>query len=202
MPPIISLPNYERVFRTIHGVLLNEKGNPAKACIYFAVIGAMILRTHHKLNASCKAGAAIYEFSSENNGLAFADYHANELSSSKTAFHCWVEVDNWIIDFQAPLFNEALREKDIILNLPRKMFQQNTQSESKSVNFNHKPNLALTSEVLENFSSKPVNNDILQICIEWYKPYPKKMHDAISIGDTKGNVNKVTLSPHTLVGAW
>jgi hypothetical protein len=35
---ILSLEDYERIFRVTHGVLLAEQGDPARACVYFGVI--------------------------------------------------------------------------------------------------------------------------------------------------------------------
>lgn len=199
IPLILSLPDYERIFRTIHGVLLNEKGDPSKACIYFGVIGAAILRAHHRLDATSVTGAAVYEFNPEE-GIAFVDGKIEELNSSKTAFHCWVEVDDWIIDFQAPIFNEAINRNGTKSQIPRKMFQKNLASNLNTAI--HKSNPGLTAAMIQHFTSKPANLDILKICVEWYKPCPKKMHAAIVISDQHGRTNNVVLSPRTLVGAW
>lgn len=51
--PPITLPEYERLFRTIHAVVANEKGDPTKACLFFAVAGAYLLKRHHKLSSAC-----------------------------------------------------------------------------------------------------------------------------------------------------
>ena len=42
--PPITLPEYERLFRTIHAVVANEQGDPTKACLFFAVAGAFLLK--------------------------------------------------------------------------------------------------------------------------------------------------------------
>jgi hypothetical protein len=48
----LSFQEYERLFRAIHAVVANEDSEPAKACLFFGIAGAHILRTHHKLAAA------------------------------------------------------------------------------------------------------------------------------------------------------
>ena len=49
--PPITLVDYERLFRVIHGVLNFATQDPAKESLFFAVAGAFTLKRHHKLNS-------------------------------------------------------------------------------------------------------------------------------------------------------
>ena len=42
--PPITLPEYERLFRTLHAVALSERNDPAKDSLFFAVAGAYLLK--------------------------------------------------------------------------------------------------------------------------------------------------------------
>lgn len=49
---ILTIEDYERIFRVIHGLLLSERGDPVRACLYFGVFGALLLEDHHGLRAA------------------------------------------------------------------------------------------------------------------------------------------------------
>jgi len=45
-------------------------------------------------------------------------------------------------------------------------------------------------------------SDLAEICKQWYKKPPKNMLKTIQIGDAKGNMNSVSLTGHSVIGAW
>lgn len=200
--PPLTLPEYERIFRIIHGLLLNEKCEPSKACTYFAVIGTFVLRKHHRLPANPLAGIAAYNFGLVGNQvLAFGRDANGMLASDDKAFHFWIEVDDWVIDFQAPIF-EATKAQP-------KMFQKKTisivadqEQIHETGSFFHEADPMLTSQLLKHFTSHPMNDDLATICANWYRPPPKKIMSSIQISNQKGEISEVRLSPITLVGAW
>ena len=49
---------------------------------------------------------------------------------------------------------------------------------------------------------KQTNKDLMEICLDWFKPYPKKMDVVVHIGDGKGDINTAKLSPFSITGAW
>lgn len=169
--PPLTLPDFERVFRTIHGVLLNEKGNPARACLYFGVIGAAILQKHHRLSASAVVGAAGYNIgTSRHDVLAFVKPLSNAIRSSEDGFHCWVKSKDWAIDLQSPLFREMVSSAGLGSTLPRNMFQRplremtdTLENLSEPNSFWYEPNPALQKELLLEHSSKPANDDLLVV---------------------------------------
>ena len=55
--PLLPLPDYQRIYQVIYSIL--ETTGIAvthRACIFFAAVGANILRKHHDLPATISAG--------------------------------------------------------------------------------------------------------------------------------------------------
>lgn len=206
---LISLPDFQRIFRTIHGVLLNEKGDLARACLFFGVIGASILRIHHKLEAVVVCGFAAYKVDENNDVLVLGTQKDGFLTSENNGFHCWVQCNDWFLDFTSPLFQEMIALGGIQKTCPRRMLQKRESEMSESLSALHNPghflygdNQDLTKQLVDGFFSRKAYEDILNICLEWYKPTPKKMQEVIGVGDSKGQVMQTRLSPILLNGAW
>src|SRR3954470_22618504 len=90
---LIPLADFERMFRTIHGVLLNETGDLNKACLLFAVIGAAILHKHHNLKAGVVAGFGAKRIDESPVLLIQGGLKDGVPSSKENEFHCWVEYE-------------------------------------------------------------------------------------------------------------
>lgn len=208
--PLLSLPEYERVFRTIHGVLLNEEGDLSRSCLFFGLIGSAILRTHYRISANPVVGTAVFNLGgSRNDILAFATQDDGVLQSSSSGFHCWVEADGWVVDFMAPLFQEMLASLGHARNLGRKMFQKPTAASigsqlelEKEGAFYCEPNPELTMQLVHGFTETPAYVDLVGIAVKWFQPPPKKMIETIGIGNARGEVKPVRLSPLRVGGAW
>lgn len=198
----LTLPEYERIFRMIHGLLLNEDCDPSKACNYFAIIGAALVSKHHRLTAIPQAGAAAYNLGLPGNKvIAYGRIDDGRLISDERAFHAWTLIDNWIVDFSAPLFQGP--------NIRPKMFQRIRSGISPNPgqldvkgSFGHATNSDLTNMLWEDFQSFSMNMDLFSIATDWYRPPPKKVFYSIPIADAFGKTTEVKLSPVLLVGAW
>lgn len=212
-PPgaVISIADYERIFRVIHGVLLNEQGgSPYHACLYFGVIGALILKTHHGMDAKAVVGAAAYRLNqAEGDLIIIGEGTPLGVRSSPAAFHCWVQTDDHIVDFQAPMFKEIGNPQLPGLVTARRMMQRRIDAggpslESLAVSGTHwhEANADLTASKLTSFSAFAVNRDVAEICNQWYKPTPRDMRRAVSITDQDGEVRSVPVSPLRIDGAW
>lgn len=208
--PPITLPEYERLFRTIHAVVANEKGDPTEACLFFAVAGAYLLKRHHKLSSACPlAGVAGYNLRTETNfALVFGKSEGDLLVADADHFHCWIEVDGWVVDLMAPLFDEMAPADRKGTTIPRFMFQKPVITEVNAVNLDtpgaylHRPNDRLTTELMKGFTDKPGYFDLVQICDQWYVRPPKKIAQSIGIADQTGDAKQVSLSMIRLEGAW
>lgn len=206
---LIALPDFERIFRTIHGVLLNEKCESAGACLFFGVIGASILRIHYKLEAVVVCGFAAYKVDENNDLLVLGTQKDGFLASESNGFHCWVQCSDWLLDFASPLFQEMFALCGIQKTCERRMFQKRESDMCESLSELSKPghflygrNKDLTNRLVDGFFSRQAYEDIVNICLQWYKPAPKNMQKVIGVGDPKGKVLQTKLSPIQLTGAW
>jgi len=207
----LSVDDYERVFRVVHGVLLNERGSPSEACLYFGAFGAAILATHHNLAALPVVGAAAYRLGTlASDVLAFAQpTPSSGHASSENAFHCWVQVNGWALDFSAPLFDERLARAGMPRAYGRKMLQKPLKGMVEGLGAMHvagaywyESNPDLGAQLLGRLHAKPANIDLLEICLDWYRPLPNQLREFITIGDQHGVASRVPLSPLLLEGAW
>jgi hypothetical protein len=207
----ITLPNYERMFRVIHGLLLNENGDPSMACAYFGIIGAELLKKHHKKQAVPVAGAAAYRLPvSGRDIVAFGrPTDSGVVVSDLQSFHCWVQVGDTAIDFQAPIFSVQVQKQRPGASFPAKMLQRTLSSASESAEVlslagSHwlQENHALTEQLVTQFYAKRANHDLVSIACDWYRPAPKRMNAALSVGNHRGEVRRVPLSPVRVAGAW
>lgn len=204
---ILSHVDGERMFRVIHGLLLAERGDPTKACLYFGVIGALLLEHHHRVRAVPVVGMAGYRLGEHH--LVFAEPDAGRLRATERGFHCWIQTEDGVIDLQAPLFPEALVQINPSLVVPRRLMQKSHATASESPDqlatggthwHHHDPDAHRT--LLGAFVERRANQDLAQIALEWYAPSPAPMREAIQVGDGRGQVKTVPLSPLKIDGAW
>ena len=208
--PPITLPEYERLFRTIHAVVANEQGDPTKACLFFAVAGAYLLKRHHKLSSACPvAGVAGYNLRTPTNfAIVFGRQEGDTLVADADHFHCWVEVDGWVVDLMAPLFDEMAPAERKGVTIPRCMFQKLAIADVNAVSLDtpgaylHTPNDRLTTDLMKGFTEKPAYFDLVQVCDQWYTRQHKKIAPSIGITDQTGKAKEVLLSPVRIAGAW
>ena len=208
--PPVSLPEYERLFRIIHAVVADEQGDPTRASLFFAVAGAFLLKKHHKLSsASPVAGVAGYNLRTPTNfSLVFGRLENEGVFSDASRFHCWIEVDDWVIDLMAPLFDDMapLDRKGGVI--PRYMFQKPLIADATAVSLDtpgtylHVPNHRLTTELMKGFTERPAYSDLVQVCNQWYARPPKKIPQTVGVEDQTGAVKGVSLSPIRIAGVW
>ena len=208
--PPITLPEYERLFRTLHAVALSERNDPAKDSLFFAVAGAYLLKRHHKQASACPvAGGARYHLPAPIDfSMVFGTVQNDTLAADADHFHCWIEADGWIIDLMAPLFDEMAPADRKGPAIPRFMFQKPAMAETNAAPletpaaYAHMPNHRLTTDLINDFTKNPAYFDLVRVCDQWYARPPRKMASSIGISDHTGTTKTVTLSPLRLVGAW
>jgi hypothetical protein len=58
------LADYQRIYQVIYNVIAAAEGRAHRACSFFTVVGATLLREHYKLEATISAGLAVYQLDS------------------------------------------------------------------------------------------------------------------------------------------
>ena len=122
---IIDSTEYERIYKIINSMVLNEGLSPDVSAILFSFFGAQILKKHYDLNALPKAGIAAYQLGDGEGSKVVAD--------ETQSFHCWVEVDGWLIDFMAPCFSTLTPVNENGLKIQPRMVQKPLSNMSDSV---------------------------------------------------------------------
>ena len=201
---LITRRNYDRIYRVINSILLNEGANPAVACVFFAGFGAYLLESHFGIEAQPCGGLAAYCFEN-NNMVLFGEAVEGGITGDGDGFHCWVEAQGWVIDFMAPAFGQLNPD----LKIPAKMFQRPLSTMAPTLNDLRNPGDFLlrsspqsTAKHMAVLSSRRAYGDLAEAAVQWFKKDPKKMADKIGIGDTPGRYKTVHLTGEPLIGTW
>ncbi|MEZ5386133.1 MAG: DUF2026 family protein [Prosthecobacter sp.] len=204
---LIPRADYQRIFRTIYSVLANETIELTKACVAINTIGASILNKFYGFDARPFAGIAGYCVKPES-VILFATKDNGVLKADDGGFHCWIETEDWVVDFTTPLF-QKLVEGSAIPDPGSKMMQRKYLSAKQSPQelvsagdyFIH-ADIEFTKHALKKFASKQGHHDLINICLNWYQKPPRAMMDSIGIGNEKGEVREVKLSRFSVIGEW
>lgn len=203
---LLKLKDYERIYKVINSVIRNEGADPSISCLFFSAYGSYILRHHYKLEAHPRAGLASYHVGGNNDALLFAEESEGQITGYLDAFHCWVEVEGWVIDFMAPAFKDI---KELQCKIPSLMFQKRASEMVGSLtelrkkgDFYLESTIESTAKHMKVLGTKKAYQDLAEICVQWYSKPPKKIHPFIGIEDQNGKRNKVSLAGYSVVGAW
>lgn len=206
---LIKLRDFERIYKTINTILLNENADTTAACMFFSVYGAYIISNHYKIDASPVAGLALYNLGEDDAVLGFGKIDDGHVYATSNEFHCWVEGNGWLFDFMSPNFPQLLSKIGKTGNISAKMMQKplnemsSSPTEFKKIgDFYLQPSHNIAQDVFSTFSENLAFADLAGICSQWFKKTPRKMQKSIIVGDNKGNQNKVNLQGNRLTGAW
>lgn len=202
---IINSAEYERIYKIINSMVLNEGLTAEVSCILFSFFGAQILKNHYNLNALPKAGIAAYQLGNDESAKIVADKSAS--------FHCWIEVDGWFIDFMAPSFSDLKVTKEVTkkngLKISSKMMQKPLSSMSGSVaelkqagDFYLEANNAVLTNKYMVIKNTPVFGDLADVCSQWYTKPPKGILSSMVIEDQEGELTNIPLQGERVIGAW
>jgi len=210
-PPKLILPfaDYCRIFRVIYSVL-DGRAHTHRACIFFAVAGAIILRQHYKCRALPVAGAAAYMVDADTSLVAtFGKIEDDMLIATPDAFHCWIECDGYAFDFMAPVFRENLQAAGIPHAIARRMFQR-PLAEMASLSaeltcegaFSLFPDSERTQAMIESFDAKASSGDLANVCSHWYRRPPKRISETLNMANDLGKVIRLNLHGPEVSGVW
>lgn len=203
---LIKLKDFERIYKVINSVVKNEGADPSVCCIFFSYFGSRILSDHFKLSAQPRAGLALYHVGGKNDVIVFGEEAETGFTGEKEAFHSWIEVDGWVLDFMAPVFSQLNNGRS---SIPPRMFQKPLEKMSSSPfdlagpgDFYLEASSASTAKHMSILTESQAYKDLAIICSRWFRKAPKRMPPKIGIADGKGSQNSVSLDGRNLVGAW
>ena len=215
---IIPMPDYVRIFRVMRAVIERIDADSNAASLFFTMTGAAMLRHFYKKEARVLAGAAFFLLDQKSHSvLSFAKSADGEIEkvildsveSDKENFHCWLECEGHIIDFQALAFPEAMARMGSSIRIPRQMFQQQKAAMSPSHeslttagDFYLQANIALTNELVRAFFVSPLQMDLMRGCMKWFTRPPKKVSAGMSMEDGEGAIYEMVLDEIEVSGAW
>jgi hypothetical protein len=201
----LPLADYQRVYQVIYSVLHAAEGAAHRACIFFTVVGVTLLREHYKLNATISAGLAVYKLHPDR-VLYFGRREGDQLAADGDAFHAWVEVDGYAIDFMAPLFTDVAQEEGWP-RVPRRMFQRplvtmkalDEITEPGDFMLQHDQQTA--SEIIDHFGARAAHFDLMKVCQAWFEKPPRQLRP-MAMGNSDGGRTMLTLRAPAIEGAW
>lgn len=195
---------YERIYQVIHSVL-EDRANTPHSCMFFAIAGSFILNKYHGIAARPVAGAFLLCVDSTPSVLVIGKNEGNAISWDESNFHMWVQTEDHIIDFIAPIFLESVKAR---VNVPRNMFLRSRDSESQSIadvstpgDFYTLPDADLSEHFVDLFMDRPSHVDLLLAIDAWYKPYPLPLAD-MALLDKYGKVAPLKIVSPGVDGVW
>jgi hypothetical protein len=208
---VINGKDYSRIYSLITSVL-NETGfEDRENCVYYSMIGAILLHHHYKLDCAVCSGVATYMLKAEEQAvLAFAVQDGNMLKATEQGFHTWIETDGYAIDFMAPIFPQMLiKNGNTGVSIPSKMFLKSIDDMSESAarmtkdgDFFLGINADLSETIRDIFVNNPLNIDLVNLCNEIYTKPPSHMRLSIPVGDGKGDMKVIEIEERNIEGAW
>ena len=222
--PPLSLDDYAR----IHGIVLTVLAGTGvritdiqKSCIFFALAGAYLLERKHGLRSNPQAGAAFLVVGKRNDTLdiltfAKRDDAEGEWYSDESAFHAWVEVvtddgQQWLIDFTAPMYPDAIRRLALGAAAPSKAFVR-----SKAEMLSHPdelpfaspgdfflhPSSTHTAQMMQRAARDAQLGDLMDLINHWYVRCPAKIAPSLHMGSNAGTTRRLTFTQPRLAGYW
>lgn len=209
---LIPFNDYVRAYRVIRSVIDSYPRTDARySCIAFAIGGMRILREHYELEPTVAVGGAVYRLGEEEEDtLAFGRMQDGEFVPDRDAFHCWVTADDHVIDFMSPLFPDVMRSEGRPTKSVPKMFQRRHDEVKYLDDLQNPGDFALHTldqdvavEILYDFLTKPVYEDMWMTMTRWFVPTPKKIRRSVDLYDQRTNgMITIPLSDAPVDGSW
>lgn len=176
----MKLEDYQRIFRTIYSFYVNIPGLlriVQDGPTIFSIIGSKILNDIYQIDCEVKAGFFAFNYDLPH---AFAAGIYDEKTKKWKNPYCWVEFDDKVVDFLAPIY-----ESRLYLNsgdkIYRKMFFKDKKASKKKLPMKNEgdfmiiENRELTLERLDWFNKDIWANWLLDACLTWFQKPPKIM---------------------------
>lgn len=206
----VPLADYLRMHNVMRSVLDSVDAHTAHACLFFSVAGAALLRQFYRKEAHPVIGAMVLLVDDQQrNALTFASLEDGRLTSTRAAFHAWVDCAGYVIDFMAPIFPANCAAAGHPFMAPARTFQKplaamapSHEHLDRAGDFHVLPNPELTAELLQSFYRKPAGSDLVDICAHWYRRPPFAIAPHMAMRDDLGKVTRIELTSTPVTGAW
>lgn len=207
----ITIPEYNRIFQVVHSVCTTLNDSSKASCLFYNTVGAYLLERSLGVPARTRMGAAFFRVDDATDTVLFFAERGEDgiCTSTRNGFHCWVETENHIIDFTAPVYRRYLADIGSDIKLPRKMFQKPKGSMASSYNclavegdYYVEPNPELTLELMSIGMGNAAVGDLADACLQWFKRPPKKMRSMLPLMGDRGGLTEIKLTGLSVVGAW
>lgn len=206
---MLPLADYERITRTIKAILDSEGVATAHCCQFFALMGSAILFAHYQIAARPIFGAAFVLLNEASRDiLTYGKLDGDDTNSDSDHYHAWIDAGEFVIDFMAPLYGDAMRTKGYKKDVPRWMLQR---PKSTIADHHYKlkrqgdchflANPALSQYMMQYFLKEPMFRDLIEITMRWYRKPPEVMA-SIQTQSSSGKVRRVSLDQLSVTGSW
>ena len=207
---VLTLPEYQRLFQVLTSVLDGANATTERACVFYAIAGALLIEKVFKREARPVAGAAFYRLDDATGfTLAYGRLEEDRVGCDDAAFHCWIESEGTIIDLMAPVFQRSILSEGRAERIKTQMFQRPRGDMSQSPydleregSFFHVISPVLTNEVIQRFLKRPANGDLVNVCMHWFRRPPAKIATTMQMGSNDGLVVTIRLNQTQLTGVW
>ena len=210
---LITLPDYRRIYSTIHSLLIADSVNSHEASMLFSVYGAQILKRHYGIAAQPVVGSAAYHLGLQAKILAFGEYQSGHLQSNDSQHHWWVEADGWVIDFMAPLFPVLVKRSGKEAKIEPWMMQKpvtkakNTLADVQNQgDFLLVKNDSLASQKMSQMVTEKSHIQRGKLAVDWFVKAPKKMPSPLNVKFAGAqDASKTKLIPYKsflVSGSW
>jgi len=209
--PIITIYEYQRIFQVVHSVYQKIDNSGSVCCQFYNVAGAFILNEVYNKKVTLMMGAACFKFHAPLSiNLYFAHINGKTVSSSEEAFHCWIQTeDGYLLDFTAPLYREYTEQAGKKCLIPRKMFQKKLTLMAASYHelqqegdFYVQANSELTASRLLESVEHHKNENLLNLCLHWFKKPPRKIDLTMTVMNQMGKIETINLNTIKISGKW
>ncbi|MDC9719333.1 MAG: DUF2026 family protein [Gammaproteobacteria bacterium] len=210
---LITLPDYRRIYSTIHSLLLADEVGSHEASFLLSVYGAQILKRHYGIAAQPVVGSAAYHLGLQAKVLAFGEYKNGRLESHNQQHHCWVEADGWLIDFMAPLFPVLVKRAGKDAKIDAWMMQKPMAKAKKTLgelrhqgDFYVLENDALASQKMSQLVNEKAHIQRGKLAVDWFVKAPKKMPSPLNVNyegaQDAGKKKLIAYKSFLVSGAW
>lgn len=210
---LITLPDYRRIYSTIHSLLVADAVDSHEANFLFSVYGAQILKRHYGIAAQPVVGFAAYHLGLQAKVLAFGESQGGRLESNDSQHHAWVEADGWLIDFMAPLFPVLVKHAGQNAKIDPWMMQKSMAKAKKSLtDLQHQgdffvlENDTLASQKMSQLVTQKAHIQRGKLALDWFVKAPKKMPSPLHVtyagGQDAGKKKLVAYKSFLVSGAW